>query len=82
VIKAGADLRLSRINYFNPVSPFGVYGFTPAYTQGPRPLVSSTTAGDSFASLLLGNPQSGTMTTDVGVSMPKLLLRRLLTGRY
>ena len=69
VIKVGADLRLMRINYFNPTSPGGVYNFTQAFTQGPNPLVSSANAGDSFASLLLGTAGSGSLTTDAGVSM-------------
>jgi hypothetical protein len=69
VIKAGADMRMTRINLFNPNSPGGVYGFTQAFTQGPNPLTSSATAGDAFASMLLGTPASGSVTTDVGVSM-------------
>src|SRR3954454_6603377 len=51
-IKVGADLRLARINFFNPDAPAGSYSFTQAFTQGPNPLTSSTFAGDSFASLL------------------------------
>jgi hypothetical protein len=69
VIKVGADLRLTRINIFNPSSPSGTYSFTQAFTQGPNPLTSSATAGDGFASLLLGTPASGSVTTDPGVSM-------------
>jgi hypothetical protein len=69
VIKAGADLRLTRINFFNPSSPGGTYGFTQAFTQGPNPLTSSATAGDAFASMLLGTPASGSVTIDAGVSM-------------
>jgi hypothetical protein len=69
IIKAGADLRLTRINYFNPTSPGGVYNFTQAFTQGPNPLQASTTAGDGFASMLLGTPASGSVTIDPGVSM-------------
>ena len=34
-----------------------------------NPLTSSATAGDAFASMLLGTPASGSLTTDVGVSM-------------
>ncbi|HEY3841065.1 MAG TPA: TonB-dependent receptor, partial [Bryobacteraceae bacterium] len=50
-------------------SPGGTYSFTQAFTQGPNPLTSSGTAGDAFASMLLGTPASGSITTDVGVSM-------------
>ena len=69
VIKIGADMRMARINFFNPSSPGGVYAFTQAFTQGPNPLQGSTTAGDSFASLLLGFPNSGSVTVDPGVSL-------------
>ncbi|MFB3828534.1 MAG: TonB-dependent receptor domain-containing protein [Bryobacteraceae bacterium] len=69
VIKAGADLRLSRINIMVAASPGGVYNFTQAFTQGPDPNRGSATAGDSFASLMLGVPASGSMTLDPGVSM-------------
>jgi len=69
VIKAGADLRLTRINFFNPISPGGTYSFTQAFTQGPNPLASSATAGDAFASMLLGTAASGSVTIDAGVSM-------------
>ncbi len=68
-IKVGADLRLTRINFFNPNAPAGNYTFTPAFTQGPNPLVGSATAGDGFAGLLLGTAQSGNITSDSGVSL-------------
>ena len=69
VLKAGADLRLTRINIMVAASPGGVYNFTPAFTQGPDPTRSAATAGDSFASLMLGVPASGSITLDPGVSM-------------
>jgi hypothetical protein len=68
-IKIGADLRMTRINLFNPNAPAGAYSFTQAFTQGPNPVASSTTAGDGFASLLLGIPASGSITNDAGVSL-------------
>ncbi|HLJ14929.1 MAG TPA: carboxypeptidase-like regulatory domain-containing protein [Bryobacteraceae bacterium] len=68
-IKLGADLRMNRINFFNPNAPAGTYSFTQAFTQGPNPLQSSVSAGDGFASFLLGVPASGSITTDPGVSL-------------
>lgn len=68
-IKAGGDFRLIRINIFNPRNGNGVFNFTQAFTQGPDPTRSSVNAGDSLASLLLGYPGSGSVTTDPGVSM-------------
>jgi hypothetical protein len=44
----------------------GSYSSTPAFTQGPNPLASSTTAGFGFASFLLGTMSSGTQNvTDI-----------------
>ena len=68
-IVVGADVRMTRINFFNPNAPAGQYSFTQAFTQGPNPLTATTTAGDAFASLLLGIPASGSITNDAGVSL-------------
>jgi hypothetical protein len=38
----------------------GTYGFTQQFTQGPNPLLASTTAGFGFASFVIGVPTSGT----------------------
>ena len=38
----------------------GTYTSSPAFTQGPNPLVSSTTAGFGYASFLLGTMSCGT----------------------
>jgi hypothetical protein len=44
----------------------GAYTSTAAFTQGPNPLVSSTTSGFGFASFLLGTMSSGTQNvTDI-----------------
>lgn len=68
LIRTGADLRVTRINFFNPNAPQGSYSFTQAFTQGPNPLTSSVAAGDGFASLLLGTPSSGSLSVETGVS--------------
>jgi hypothetical protein len=44
----------------------GNFGFTSGFTQGPDPNTASSTAGDAFASFLLGYPASG----DVAVATP------------
>ena len=38
------------------------FGFTAGYTQGPNPNTASATAGDAFASFLLGYPATGDFT--------------------
>jgi hypothetical protein len=44
----------------------GNFNFTSAFTQGPNPNTASSTAGDAFASFLLGYPASG----DIAVATP------------
>jgi hypothetical protein len=44
----------------------GNYSFTSGFTQGPDPNTASSTAGDAFASFLLGYPASG----DIAVATP------------
>jgi hypothetical protein len=53
-IKTGVDLRSLRHNSFSSGNNAGLMGFTPGFTQGPNPLVSSSTSGFGFASFLLG----------------------------
>jgi trimeric autotransporter adhesin len=59
-IKVGADFRRLGLE-FEELGTSGAYSFTRAYTQGPNPNVSSATAGDAIASLLLGLPFAGTV---------------------
>lgn len=58
-MKAGGDFRVLRHNTFNASSPVGSYSFSRAFTQGPDPLRSSLSAGDSYASMLLGAMSGG-----------------------
>ncbi len=44
----------------------GNFSFTSGFTQGPDPNTASSTAGDAFASFLLGYPASG----DIAVATP------------
>jgi hypothetical protein len=59
-IKLGADFRILRHNTFNAASPVGTYSFSKGFTQGPDPLRSTLTAGDAYASMLLGAMSGGT----------------------
>jgi len=50
----GADLRLYNQNVFRPTDASGNYTFTRGFTQGPDPQRASLTAGDAWASFLIG----------------------------
>jgi hypothetical protein len=62
--KFGADYR--RLSGYSQAPNNGSFAFTQGYTQGPNPNTASSTAGDAFASFLLGYPASG----DVNVATP------------
>jgi hypothetical protein len=81
-ITTGVDLRMNRINFFNPNAPAGNYSFSQAFTQGPNPTVSAATSGDSFASLLLGTPASGSLTYDAGVSLQNYYFAGFIQDDY
>ena len=53
-IKAGWDGRMIRVNDHEYRDTSGQYNFTAGFTQGPNPSTASSTAGNGFASLLLG----------------------------
>ena len=57
-LKIGTDLRMMRVNVFEGRNA-SEYSFSRGMTQGPNPNQSSTTAGNGFASLLLGTGSSG-----------------------
>lgn len=59
-MKAGTDIRMMRVNVFEGRNA-SEYSFTRGMTQGPNPTQSSTTAGNGFASLLLGTGASGSL---------------------
>ena len=67
-IKIGGDFRVLRHNTFNANSPVGSYNFATAFTQGPNPLSSSTTAGDGYASMLIGATSSATAALRASIS--------------
>ena len=53
-IKIGGDYRVLRHGVLLTTAPVGTYSFAAGFTQGPDPLRSSSTAGDGYASTLLG----------------------------
>ena len=59
-VKVGTDMRLMRVNVFEARSS-GDYTLSRSMTQGPNPTQSSSSAGNGFASLLLGTGTGGTL---------------------
>jgi len=59
-IKFGGLFGMAYLNGLKNNNFDGTYGFTQQFTQGPNPLIASTTAGFGFATFLVGNPTSGT----------------------
>ncbi|MFB3906668.1 MAG: TonB-dependent receptor domain-containing protein [Acidobacteriota bacterium] len=59
-MKTGMDLRMMRVNVFEGRNA-SQYSFSRGMTQGPNPSQSSSTAGNGFASLLLGTGSSGSL---------------------
>ncbi|MDZ7637789.1 MAG: hypothetical protein U5J83_06000 [Bryobacterales bacterium] len=57
-LKFGWEGRLIRVNVWEARSA-GTFGFSSGFTQGPNPNQASSTAGNSFASMLLGTGTSG-----------------------
>ena len=63
-LKVGAEFRIMRNNQQNPTSSFGNFSFNKAYTQ-KNPLSPDAASGNTFASLLLGYPASGSLPYNV-----------------
>jgi hypothetical protein len=70
-LKSGWEQRLYRRCDWGTNFNSGSFSFSRGFTQGPNPLVASTTAGYGVASFLLGTPSSGQvgMSGDTAVSM-------------
>jgi hypothetical protein len=69
-LKLGGIFGVQRNNTVGMSSFGGVYDFAPGMTQGPNPLLASSTAGLGFASLLMGTPSSGSHpTAQAGMSV-------------
>jgi len=56
--KYGGEVRLIRVNVWEARSA-GTFGFSAGFTQGPNPTTASSSAGNGFASLLLGAGTTG-----------------------
>lgn len=61
-VKAGAEYRRIAADTIQYGASAGTFNFTQAYTQA-SPTVASTTAGDAFASFLLGYPATGSVVS-------------------
>ena len=61
-LRAGFGVRLYRHNSGPGGTTAGTYAFDGAFTRGPNPQVTSATAGNAIASMLLGLGASGSMT--------------------
>jgi hypothetical protein len=59
-LKMGTDIRMMRVNVFEGRNA-SEYSFGRGMTQGPNPNQSSTTAGNGFASMLLGTGSGGSL---------------------
>lgn len=59
-MKFGSEARMMRVNT-NEGRSAGSFSFSRSMTQGPNPTQSSSTAGNGFASLLLGTGSSGSL---------------------
>ena len=75
-LKAGVDMRLELFNSVTGADANGVYNFAQATTAGPDPTVFAATAGNAFASFLLGtttlNSTSSTLGIPAGFSLKDL----------
>ncbi len=60
-VKFGGEHRFYSINPYGRGNSSGTFAFNRGFTQGPNPLLPSNTAGYGVASLLLGNPASGSV---------------------
>lgn len=65
----GADLRLLQANILQTADNSTLYAFTAAFTQGPNPSQSSSTAGDALASFLLGTPNTASVTPSPALAL-------------
>jgi hypothetical protein len=72
----GTDVRLYNQTPYQEGTDSGNFSFSPNFTQGPNPLQASLTAGDSFASFLIGYG-SGSVTVT-----PTLAIRNMYYSLY
>ena len=68
-LKFGIDSRINYLNVIQPNWPDGGFNFANDMTQGPNPRTPSATAGDGYASFLLGTGSSGQISHDVASAL-------------
>ncbi len=68
-LKMGGEVRIIRFNTLQSSDDSDNFTFTSGFTQGPNAAQTSATAGDAFASFLLGTPASGSVTPSPAVAM-------------
>jgi len=66
-IKFGADIRVAKVPQDRAIDVSGTYNFNRGFTQGPNALTGGATAGDGYASMLLGSPSDGAFGTLISV---------------
>jgi outer membrane receptor protein involved in Fe transport len=76
-MKTGGEFRLVRRNRAQRGDVGNNFTFTPAFTQGPNPTTASVAAGYSFASFMLGTPNSGQI-----IIIPSLALQTTSYALY
>jgi hypothetical protein len=70
-LKLGGDFSTIGLDSVTPGQTSGTYFFDSQYTQGPNPLVATSTGGNSFASFLLGYPsQNATTVSTLPIATP------------
>ena len=62
-LKFGVDMRLAKVPQDRAIDVSGTYNFSRGFTQGPNALTGGATAGDAYASMLLGVPSGGAFGT-------------------
>jgi hypothetical protein len=67
-LKFGVDYRFIPIGELQPNAPQGTFNFDAGFTQAV-PLKSSSTSGNSIASMLIGYPSSGTIDNTPAVAI-------------
>jgi hypothetical protein len=65
LLKIGGEVRRYGDARIDAGNPSGQYAFAKNWTQGPNPLVGTATAGNEAATLLLGDPSSGSVSLNI-----------------
>ncbi len=71
-LKMGVDMRLNLFNQVQGGDANGSYSFVQAMTAGPNPNSYSSSAGNAFASFLLGATSSGSMGIPAAIELKNM----------